>query len=95
MLVTVSPELRSFVEDHGGSVYVRCRPNRCCRGVTFLDASVEPPAILDDYLMFLVDGVLVHARLPRALRPHELQLTLEGRRRPRPVASWDGCAFIA
>jgi len=75
-------------------VYVRCRPNRRCRGVTFLDAGLEPPASLDDYLMFLVDGVLVHARLPRALRPHELQLTLEGGRRPRPVASWDGCAFV-
>jgi len=95
VLVTVSSELRSFVEEQGGSVYVRCRRNRCCRGVTFLNATLKPPASLDGYQMFLVDGVLVHARLPRALRPHELQLTLEGRRRPRPVASWDGCAFIA
>ena len=94
MLITVSPGLRTHVEERGGSVYVRHRYPRGCRGVPFLEATTRPPARLGTYQLFVVDGIFVHTRLPRARRPHELTLTLAGRRRGRPVAAWDGCAFV-
>ncbi len=62
--------------------------------MTFLEATTKPPPSLDPYDLFIVDGILVHACLPRAIRPHELRLSMEGWRRRHPVASWDGCAFV-
>jgi hypothetical protein len=62
--------------------------------VTFLEATTKAPAALDEYELYVVDGVFVLARLPRSTRPAELHLTLSGWRRRRPVASWDGCAFV-
>jgi hypothetical protein len=94
VLVTASPEVRSHVEGRGGSVYVRCRRNRGCRGVSFLEVTTEAPATVEDYQLFVVDGMMVYARLPGRARPDELRITLAGRRRPHPVASWDGCAFV-
>lgn len=94
MLVTASAELVSFVRDAGGTVWVRCRPQHCCGGVVFLEATVRPPASSAGYEPFIVEDILVVARLPIRLRPDELHLSMEGRRRPRPAASWDGCAYI-
>ena len=92
MRITITPELRSFAGDEGGSLFVDCRRVRGCRGVAVLYVTTrEPPSWAQDEL-FLVDGVLVHARLPVRLRPRELHLSLEGRR--RPAATWDGCAFV-
>jgi hypothetical protein len=93
-LVTASPELRSFVEAHGGSLYVRTQYHRGCRGVALLWASVRAPASVAAYELFVVDGIFVHTRLPVRSRPAELALTMQGRRHRRPVASWDGCAFV-
>jgi len=75
-------------------VWVRCRRRPRCGGVVFLDATVRPPASDVDYEPFMVEDVLVAVRLPFRSRPDELHLSLEGRRRPRPVAAWDGCAYI-
>ena len=94
MLVTASAELVTFVRRAGGTVWVRCRPQRSRGGVVFLEATVKPPASWAGYEPFVVDDILVAARLPVRLRPEELHLSLEGRRRPRPVAAWDGCAYI-
>ena len=94
MLVTASADLVSFVRASGGSVWVRCRPQYCCGGVVFLVATVRPPASSAGYEPFIVEDILVVARLPVGLRPDELRLSMEGRRRPRPVAAWDGCAYI-
>ncbi len=94
MLVTASAELVEFVREAGGTVWVRCRPQLRCGGVVFLQATVEPPASATGYEPFIVDDVIVAARLPIRPRPDELHLSLEGRRRRRPVAAWDGCAYI-
>jgi len=94
MLVTASAELVSFVREAGGTIWVRCRPQRCCGGVVFLEATVKPPSSWAGYEPFVVEDVLVAARLPVRPRPDELHLSMEGRRRPRPVAAWDGCAYI-
>ncbi len=93
-MVSASPELVTFVRSSGGTVWVRCRRRPRCGGVVFLDATVRPPASDVDYEPFMVEDVLVAVRLPFRSRPDELHLSLEGRRRPRPVAAWDGCAYI-
>jgi hypothetical protein len=94
MLVTASAELVAFVRGAGGTVWVRCRPQYCGRGVVFLETTVKPPTSWTGYEPFLVEDILVAARLPVRPRPVELHLSMEGRRRPRPVAAWDGCAYI-
>jgi len=94
MLVTASAELVAFVREAGGTVWVRCRPQPCCGGVVFLQATVKPPPSSVGYEPFIVEDILIVTRLPVEPRPAELHLSLEGRRRPRPVAAWDGCAYI-
>ena len=95
MLVTATPETISHVTDQGGSLFVRCQRQHLCRGVLFLHATTKEPRSLDGYELFVVEGVLVLTRLPARVRPRVLHLSLEGRRHRRPVASWDGCAFVA
>jgi hypothetical protein len=90
MLVTATPELRSHVMDHGGSLFVHYQR----RGVPFLQAGTKEPRSLAEYELFVVEEMLILARLPARVRPKELHLSLEGRRRKRPVAAWDGCAYI-
>ena len=90
MLVTTTPELRSHVMDHGGSLFVHYQH----RGVPFLQAATKEPRSLAGYELFVVEEMLILAQLPVRVRPKELHLSLEGRRRKRPVASWDGCAYI-
>jgi len=94
VLVTATAELVEFVRLAGGTVWVRCRLRPRCGGVVFLETSVEPPRTWSGYEPFIVDDILVAARLPARKRPGELHLSVEGRRRRRPVASWDGCAFV-
>lgn len=84
----------AFVRRSGGTVWVRCRHQYCGRGVVFLETTVKPPASSAGYEPFIVDDILVATRLPVRPRPAELHLSMEGRRRPRPVAAWDGCAYI-
>ena len=94
MLVTASADLVEFVRLAGGTVWVRCRPQPRCGGVVFLEASVKPPRAWSGYEPFIVDDIVVAARLPTRRRPEELHLSLEGWCRRRPVAAWDGCAYI-
>ena len=90
MLVTTTPELRQHVIDHGGSLFVYCQR----RGVPLLRATTKEPRSLTGYEVVVVEEMLVLARLPVRRRPEELQLSLEGRRWKRTVASWDGCAYV-
>jgi len=94
MLVTATPELRTYVEEHGGSLFVRCQRSHLGRGVSFLRASTKEPRSLAGYEVFVVEGMVVLSKLPAQLRPKELHLSMEGRRKKQPVASWDGCAFV-
>ena len=94
VLVTATPELLSYVEDQGGSVFVHIQKNRIGRGVGFLHASTKEPRSLGGYELFVVDEMLVLTRFPAGSRPKELHLSMESRRKKHPIASWDGCAFM-
>jgi hypothetical protein len=92
--VTATPDLLSFVEEQGGSLFVRCQRRPLIRGVSFLRATTKEPRSLAGYEVFVVEGIFVLTHLPARSRPKELHLSLEGRRKRRPVAAWDGCAFV-
>jgi hypothetical protein len=92
--VTATPELREYVERTGGAVYVTVRRPRCCGGVDWVDASITPPESTDAYDLTVADGVLVCTNFAGERGPSELHLRLDGRRKKRPVALWDGCAFV-
>jgi len=88
--VTATPELLAHVQAHGGSLFVRTRR----RGIPFLHATTKEPRSLAGYEVFVVEEILVLTRLPARRRPEELRLTLEGRRRKRTLAAWDGGAYV-
>jgi hypothetical protein len=91
----VSDEVRSHIADHGGALYVRATSRRCCTGaLTTLEATTDAPVDLAAYRRVETDGVVVYLRRSPRGEPAELVLTLEGRRRPRPCAYWDGCALV-
>ena len=95
MRLEVSDGLRCFVADRGGTLYVRATSSRCCTGaLTILDATTERPADLTDYRRLEDGDLVVFVRFPGPRRPDELVLTLEGRRRPRPRAYWNGAALV-
>ena len=94
MQITATPELLAYVRDQGGSLFVRSQRRHISRGVSFLRASVQEPRSLGGYEVFIVDGVVVLTHFPAGTRPQELHLSMTGRRKPRPVASWDGCSFV-
>jgi hypothetical protein len=92
--VTSTPELRDYVEDHGGVLYVTTHRSRCCASVAWVTAATTPVEPSVHYEPTVVDGMLVCVRFPTDRAPAELNLALEGKRRKRPIASWDGCAFV-
>ena len=93
MQVIASPEVRAYVHDHGGALYVSRRPAHCCGGTTFLSATTKPPPDLADYRELYGDGVTVFFRSATERQPERLVLALEGHGK-RPAAYWDGCAFV-
>jgi len=92
--VTTKSDLRDYVEDNGGVLYVTTHRSRCCASVAWVTASTTPAEGDDGYEPTVIDGMLVCVRFPGSSAPEELHLALEGKRRKRPVASWDGCAFV-
>ena len=94
MEVTATPNLLAYVQGHGGSLFVRSQRQHISRGVTFLQATTNEPRSPAGYEVFVVEGVLVLTHLPARTRPKELHLSMKGRRKPHPVASWDGCSFV-
>jgi hypothetical protein len=92
--VLVSDAAKEFVTDHGGTVYVRAHPHRCCTGsLTLLDTATKEPADLADFDSVCTDGIQVKFRGGHSGQPHRLTIELRGMLRRRPVAFWDGCAF--
>jgi hypothetical protein len=95
MRILASDEVRTFVREHGGRLYVWTSDHRCCTGrLTFLAAETtrppgwkgrSEPVDAGGFELFLDAGV--HGV------PDELVLDLKGRKR-RISAFWNGCAYI-
>jgi hypothetical protein len=91
--IVVSDEARSHIAAAGGTLYVRSRSHRCCSGpITMLEATTETPADLAPYRPCAA-GTLTVMFASTGTGPAELTVELRGRKKKRPVAYWDGCAF--
>jgi len=92
--VVVSPEAVTYVDDRGGTVYVRSHQHRCCGGpLTLLDITTEPPADADGFSAVDAGDVVVRYQGDPADGPHVLTIELHGIVRRRLMAYWDGCAY--
>jgi hypothetical protein len=95
MEIRISDDVRAFVRERGGRLFVWATAHRCCTGpLTLLDTDTEPPGrrqrqfrrIEADGFELYVDAG--HRRLPE-------RLTLEMGRWPRKVrAFWNDLAFV-
>jgi hypothetical protein len=92
--VLISEEARGYIARHGGTVFVRSHPHRCCTGsLTLLDVRMTPPSDVADFEPFDTDGVGVRYCAGSGGQPNQLTIALRGLLTRRPVAYWDGCAF--
>ncbi|MGB7806038.1 MAG: hypothetical protein WBM72_10585 [Actinomycetota bacterium] len=94
MRIESTPEVRSYVRERGGLLFVRAkRFGSALCGVTLLEATTEPPPDALDWRRIETHGFLVF--VPRAMRlPKALELRVRGRIRRRIDALWDGCAYV-
>jgi hypothetical protein len=92
--VVISEEARGYIARHGGTVFVRSHPHRCCTGsLTLLDIRMTPPRDASEFEPFDTGGVGVRFYAGSEGRPTQLTIELRGVLARRPVAYWDGCAF--
>jgi len=92
--VLIAPTAREYIEEHGGTVFVRSHPHRCCTGsLTLLDTTTTPPEDASDFLTFDTEGIGVRFHGGSSGIPNQLIIELRGLLNRRPVALWDGCAF--
>jgi len=91
--IVATDEARAHIAAAGGVLYVRSRSHRCCSGpITMLEATTEAPSDLDRYRACPA-GTLTVMFASFGRGPDELAIELRGRKKKRPVAYWDGCAF--
>ncbi|MGA3353806.1 MAG: hypothetical protein ABSD85_11560 [Acidimicrobiales bacterium] len=94
MRVVASEDVRSYVEAHGGVLYVNAHLRKCCSGsMTVLDSSTREPADTTGYRAFDSAGFPIRFFTGGADEPDELVIEMKGMRHKRPVAYWNGCAF--
>ena len=94
MRIEATPEVRSFVKERGGLLFVWARRFRSFPGgLTMLETTTEPPSDALEWRRIEMRGFLLF--VPRELRlPDELQLQVRGRIRRRISALWNGCIYV-
>lgn len=92
--VVVSKAAEEYILEHGGTIFVRSHPHRCCTGqLTLLDSTTARPEDAAAYESFDTDTVGVKFSGGDSGHPHHLVIELRGLVRRHPVAYWDGCAL--
>jgi hypothetical protein len=92
--VLVTESAKQYLRRHGGTVYVRAHPHRCCTGtLTVLDLATEPPPDAADFMFLAVEDVAVRYLGGPSGAPEQLTIKLAGLLSRHPVAFWDGCAY--
>jgi hypothetical protein len=95
MEIEAEPEVRSFIRERGGLLFVRARRASVWPGggITMLQATTTPPDDALDWRRIESYGFLVF--VPKAMKlPKTLTLQVHGRLRRRVDALWDGCAYV-
>jgi hypothetical protein len=95
MRVEASPEAVGFVAGHGGRLWVwSAHPRMCCAGTpAYMHAATEAPPDLSGFTRVPAAGLELWFRCRGEIVPYVLEIGLQGRRRPRIEAYWDGCLF--
>ena len=91
-----SGEVRAFVRERGGQIYVWTTNHRCCRGtLTLLEASTTRPTGTRHTRFEHIDagGFALYLDAGGRRHPRELVLELKGRRHALR-AYWDNCAYV-
>jgi hypothetical protein len=95
--VQISTEAANLVSANGGRLWVwAARPRMCCYGApAWMHAATAPPIGLSGFTQLpaeaLPPGLDVYFRAVGGLTPDVLEIAIEGRRRPKVAAYWDGC----
>jgi hypothetical protein len=92
MRIETTPEVRSFVRERGGMLFVRTRLVSL-RGPRLLETTTEPPPDALEWRRIETQGFLVFVP-PEMRLPRRLEIRLRGRIRPRVAALWNGCAYV-
>jgi len=93
MQVVVSDQASDLIKQNGGRVYVWPKTSRCCRAVTTLATSNEPPRRRE--FVRVETGEQFELYLDTRLRRLPDELHLDFHRFPRRVeAYWNGCAWV-
>jgi hypothetical protein len=94
MEVETTAEVRSYIRERGGLLFVRARRfGAFFSGLTMLETSTEPPPDALDWRRIEAPGFLLF--VPRAMRlPRSLQLQVRGSFRRRIDALWEGCLYV-
>jgi hypothetical protein len=97
MRIDVSPEAAEFALANGGRLWVwAAYPRRCCSGSpAWMHAATAAPDGVTGFTQLPAesapDGVIVYFRGAGGQRPDVLEIAIEGKRRPKVAAYWDGC----
>jgi hypothetical protein len=93
MRIETTPEVRSFVRERGGLLFVRVKRYMALRGMATLEVTTEPPPDALEWRRIETRGFVLF--VPRAMRlPRTLELELRGRITRRIHAYWNGCAYV-
>jgi hypothetical protein len=94
MEIEAEPEVRSFIRERGGLLFVRIRRfGNLVSPLVMLETSTEPPADALDWRRIEAPGFVLF--VPDAMRlPKILQLRVRGLFRRRVDALWDGCIYV-
>jgi len=96
MRVDITAAAADYVASHGGQVWVwAAHPRMCCAGApAWMHAAVAAPDGLSGFRPLPAEaapGLTVHFRAVAGRQPDVLELGMDGRRRPKIAAYWDGC----
>jgi hypothetical protein len=97
MRVVVSEDAAELVKASGGQLWVwAARSRMCCAGApalmhTAAAAPDRPTGFVRLPESATPSGVTVYFRDSRGTRPDVLEIAVEGKRRPKVAAYWDGC----
>jgi hypothetical protein len=92
--VQISQEAAQFARANGGQVWVWADRQACCGALAWMHAATKPPKSLSGFVMLDASGTEsldVYFRAVGGQWPEVLEIGLEGRRRPKIAAYWDGC----
>jgi hypothetical protein len=96
MRVDVSAAAVDYIASNGGQVWVwAAHPRMCCSGApAWMHAAVTAPDGLTGFLELRADdapGLRIYFRAVGGQQPGVLEIGIEGKRRPKVAAYWDGC----